>query len=162
MAALKLFVAAFGTFLLGRALGHALRGALLAGVVFAFGLYFVVWLAWPLTNVFPLIPSLLAVDELRPLAAGRGRWRAWPRWSRCSSSAAIPRRASTDGRRGAVRLRAARLSRGATGAACAAAWPPALAAGTALAARRAAAVARAAARTLATPSAGPGRRPASA
>ncbi len=56
MAMLKLFVAAFGTFLFGRALGMRFGGALLAGVVFAFGTFFVVWLAWPLTNIFPLIP----------------------------------------------------------------------------------------------------------
>ena len=56
MAALKLFVGAFGMYLLGRTLGMRFGGALLAGVVFAFGTFFVVWLPWPLTNVFPLIP----------------------------------------------------------------------------------------------------------
>jgi hypothetical protein len=56
MAALKLFVAAFGAHLLGRALGMRFGGALVAGLVFAFGTYFVTWLAWPLTNIFPLIP----------------------------------------------------------------------------------------------------------
>ncbi|MBD0281635.1 MAG: YfhO family protein [Thermoleophilaceae bacterium] len=64
MAALKLFVAAFGTYLLGRALRMRFGGALLAGVVFAFGTFFVVWLAWPLTNIFPLIPWLLLLTEL--------------------------------------------------------------------------------------------------
>ena len=64
MAALKLFVAAFGTYLLGRTLGMRFGGALLAGVVFAFGTFFVVWLAWPLTNIFPLIPWLLLLTEL--------------------------------------------------------------------------------------------------
>ena len=46
-------------------------GALLAGVVFAFGTFFVVWLAWPLTNIFPLLPWLLLLAELvvrRPAA----------------------------------------------------------------------------------------------
>jgi hypothetical protein len=64
MALLKLFVAAFGTYLFGRALGMRFAGALLSGVVFAFGTFFVVWLAWPLTNVFALIPWLLLAAEL--------------------------------------------------------------------------------------------------
>lgn len=64
MAALKLFVAAFGTYLLGRALGMRLGGALLAGAVYAFGTFFVAWLAWPLTNIFPLLPWLLLLTEL--------------------------------------------------------------------------------------------------
>jgi hypothetical protein len=64
MAALKLFVASFGMYLFGRVLGMRFAGALLAGVVFAFGTFFVVWLAWPLTNIFPLIPYLLLVTEL--------------------------------------------------------------------------------------------------
>ena len=64
MALLKLFVAALGTFVLGRALGMRFAGALLAGLVFAFGTFFVVWLAWPLTNIFPLLPWLLLLTEL--------------------------------------------------------------------------------------------------
>ena len=64
MAALKMFVAAFGTYAFGRVLGMRFGGALLAGVVFAFGAYFIVWLAWPLTNVFPLIPWILLLTEL--------------------------------------------------------------------------------------------------
>jgi len=40
VAALKLFVAALGTYLLGRALGMGFGGALLAGVVFAFSFWF--------------------------------------------------------------------------------------------------------------------------
>jgi hypothetical protein len=64
IAILKLFVAALGTYLLGRALGMRFGGALAAGVVFAFGTFFVVWLAWPLTNVFALIPWLLLLTEL--------------------------------------------------------------------------------------------------
>jgi hypothetical protein len=64
MAALKLFVAAFGTYLLGRALGMRFGGALLAGVVFAFGTFFVAWLGWPLTNIFPLLPWVLLLTEL--------------------------------------------------------------------------------------------------
>ena len=64
MAMLKLFVASFGTYLLGRALGMGFAGALLAGAVYAFGTFFVVWLGWPLTNVFPLLPWLLLLTEL--------------------------------------------------------------------------------------------------
>jgi len=64
IAVLKLFVGAFGMYLFARALGMRFGGALLAGVVFAFGTFFVVWLAWPLTNIFPLIPWLLLVTEL--------------------------------------------------------------------------------------------------
>ena len=63
-ALLKLFVAAFGTYLLGRALGMRFAGGLLAGAVYAFGTFFVAWLAWPLTNIFPLLPWLLLLTEL--------------------------------------------------------------------------------------------------
>jgi len=63
MAALKLFIGAFGAYSLGRVLGMRFGGALFAGLVFAFGTFFVIWLAWPLTNIFPLIPWLLVVTE---------------------------------------------------------------------------------------------------
>ena len=64
VAALKLWCAAFGTFLLARALGQRFAGALLAGLAFGFGLYFVTWLSWPLTSVWALLPwLLLAVDR---------------------------------------------------------------------------------------------------
>jgi hypothetical protein len=76
MALLKLWVAAFGTFLFGRMLGMRFGGALLAGLVFTFGTFFVVWLPWPLTNIFALLPWLLIATELvirRPTAlAGAG------------------------------------------------------------------------------------------
>ena len=64
IAALKLFVGALGAFVLGRTLGMRARGALVTGLVFAFGTFYVVWLAWPLTNIFPLIPWLLVVSEV--------------------------------------------------------------------------------------------------
>jgi membrane protein YfhO len=64
VAILKLFVAAFGTYLFARALGMRFGGALLSGLVSAFGTFFVVWLAWPLTNIFPLLPWLLLLTEL--------------------------------------------------------------------------------------------------
>jgi hypothetical protein len=64
VAALKLWCAAFGTYLLARALGQRVGGALLAGLAFGFGLYFVTWLSWPLTSVWALLPwLLLAVDR---------------------------------------------------------------------------------------------------
>lgn len=62
-AALKLFIAAFGAFLLARALGQRLAGPLLAGVVYAYGLFFVIWLAWPQTSVWALIPWVLLLTE---------------------------------------------------------------------------------------------------
>ncbi len=64
VAALKLFLAAFGTYLLARALGMRFGGALVAGIVFAFGTFFVVWLAWPLTSHFALVPWLLLLGDL--------------------------------------------------------------------------------------------------
>ncbi|MGP0050965.1 MAG: hypothetical protein ACLPZR_19280, partial [Solirubrobacteraceae bacterium] len=70
-AILKLFLGAFGTFLLARALGMRFGGALLSGVVFAFGTFFVVWLAWPLTSVYAFIPWTLLATELVIRAPGR-------------------------------------------------------------------------------------------
>jgi hypothetical protein len=74
VAALKVFVAAFGTFLLARALGMRDGGALLAGLVYGLSLFMLAWITWPLTNVWPLIPWLwLASERLvrrpEPLAA---------------------------------------------------------------------------------------------
>ena len=46
-------------------------GALLTGVVFAFGTFFVVWLAWPLTSVYAFIPWTLALTELVVRRPGR-------------------------------------------------------------------------------------------
>ena len=66
MAALKLFVAAFGTYLLGRALGLRFGGALLAGTVFGFSLWMVSWVTWPTTAVWAYLPWLcLLADRLR-------------------------------------------------------------------------------------------------
>ena len=65
MALLKLFVASFGTYVLGRALGLRFGGALLAGTVFAYGTFFAAWLPWTLPNIFALIPwLLLAIEHL--------------------------------------------------------------------------------------------------
>ncbi len=61
---MKVFIAAFGTYLLGRALGMRFAGALLAGLVFAFCLYFLVWVSWPLPNVWIMLPWLILLTEL--------------------------------------------------------------------------------------------------
>jgi hypothetical protein len=64
IAALKLFIAAFGAFLLGRAFGMRLAGALLAGLVFGFSLWSVTWVAWPHGGVWALLPWLCLLSEL--------------------------------------------------------------------------------------------------
>jgi hypothetical protein len=69
-AILKLFLGAFGTYLLGRMLGMRFGGALLSGVVFAFGTFFVIWLAWPLTSVYAFIPWALLLTEALIRAPG--------------------------------------------------------------------------------------------
>ena len=82
MAVLKLFFGALGAFVLARTLGMRFPGALTTGLIFAFGTLYVVWLSWPLTNIFPLIPWLLVLAERlvrRPAplpAAGMAGW--WP------------------------------------------------------------------------------------
>jgi hypothetical protein len=63
IAVLKVFVAALGTYLLARALGMRFGGALMAGMVYAFSLYFVVWIAWPQTNVWALLPWLFLLAD---------------------------------------------------------------------------------------------------
>jgi hypothetical protein len=73
---LKLWVAAFGTFLLARALGMRFGGALLAGIVFALNLKLVTWLTYPAMSVWTWIPWLLLLTDRvvrRPdLLAGAG------------------------------------------------------------------------------------------
>jgi hypothetical protein len=59
VAALKLFVTAFGTWLLGRALGMGPAAAFLAGLAMAFGLWMVTWVSWPLAAVWAWLPWLL-------------------------------------------------------------------------------------------------------
>src|SRR5215210_6865737 len=71
-AALKLFVAALGTFWLGRALGMGGAGAFLAGLAFGFGLWFVTWLSWPLDAVWAWLPWLLLLAERVVRCASRG------------------------------------------------------------------------------------------
>jgi hypothetical protein len=70
-AMLKLFLGALGAFVLARVLGMRFGGALLTGVVFAFGTFFVVWLAWPLASVYAFIGWTLALTELVIRSPGR-------------------------------------------------------------------------------------------
>ena len=70
-AMLKLFLGALGAFVLARVLGLRFGGALLTGVVFAFGTFFVVWLAWPLSSVYAFIGWTLALVELFVRRPGR-------------------------------------------------------------------------------------------
>ena len=70
-AMLKLFLGALGAFVLARVLGMRFGGALLTGVVFAFGTFFVVWLAWPLASVYAFIGWTLALTELLVRRPGR-------------------------------------------------------------------------------------------
>ena len=62
-AALKLFVAALGAYLLGAALGMRFAAALLSGVVFGFSLWFVAWLAWPTPAPGPCCPGSGSLAE---------------------------------------------------------------------------------------------------
>ena len=82
IAALKLFVAALGTFLLARELGMRFAGALTAGLGSAFSLWMVAWVPWPEASVFAFLPWLCADDRapgpsprsgsLRRTGRGRG------------------------------------------------------------------------------------------
>jgi hypothetical protein len=65
IAVLKIWVAAFGTYLLARSLGLRFGGALLAGVVFALSLKLVTWVIYPAMGVWTWYPwLLLACDRL--------------------------------------------------------------------------------------------------
>jgi hypothetical protein len=63
IAALKLFVAALGAFALGRRLGMRFGGALLAGLVFAFGTFFIILLGWAQTSIWAVLPWLLILAD---------------------------------------------------------------------------------------------------
>lgn len=60
---LKLWVAAFGTFLLGRALGMGMAGSLFAGTTYGFCLWLVTWQSYPHASVWALIPLLLVAAD---------------------------------------------------------------------------------------------------
>ena len=63
IAVLKLFLAAFGAFLLARTFGMRFGGALLTGLVFGFSLWCVTWVAWPHGGVWALFPWLCLLSE---------------------------------------------------------------------------------------------------
>ncbi|MGI8558499.1 MAG: hypothetical protein ACR2ND_09350, partial [Solirubrobacteraceae bacterium] len=62
-AVLKLWVAAFGMFLLARALGMRFAGALLSGLVYGFNLWLVTWLSYPHSGVWAMLPWILLATE---------------------------------------------------------------------------------------------------
>src|SRR3954453_18396984 len=70
MAALHLFIAAFGAFLLGRAFGMRFAGALLCGVVFGFSLWSVTWISWTTMSVWAWLPWLCLLSEACPRRPG--------------------------------------------------------------------------------------------
>jgi hypothetical protein len=63
IAALKLWVAAMGMFLLAGSLSIRTAGALLAGLVYGFSFWMVSWVAYPHTSVWAWIPWLLLLTE---------------------------------------------------------------------------------------------------
>jgi hypothetical protein len=70
---IKLWVAALAMFAFAHCtLGLRFGGALVAGLVYGFAVYMVVWLPYPLTNVFPLIPLALLLAERIARAPGPG------------------------------------------------------------------------------------------
>lgn len=62
-AAFKVWLAGFGTYLLGRRLGLGLWAALAAGTAYALGSFTIVWLGLSLTNVSGLLPWVLLTTE---------------------------------------------------------------------------------------------------
>jgi hypothetical protein len=65
VAALKVFTAAFGTFLLARSLRIGPGAGVVAGLVFGFSFWFVAWLSWPTTDTWAFLPWLwLMTDQL--------------------------------------------------------------------------------------------------
>jgi hypothetical protein len=76
IAAIKLFVAALGAFALACRLGLRFGGALLTGLVFAFGTFFILLLGWNQPAIWAVLPwMLILVDVMarRPgLLAGAG------------------------------------------------------------------------------------------
>jgi hypothetical protein len=64
VAILKLFLAAFGAYLLGRALGMRFGGALVTGLAFGFSLWMVDWVSWTLGSVWVFLPWTALLSEL--------------------------------------------------------------------------------------------------
>jgi hypothetical protein len=63
IAALKLTLAALGTFLLCRALGVGMAPAVLGGVTFGFGICLIMWSSHPHVNAYLLLPWLFLMGE---------------------------------------------------------------------------------------------------
>jgi hypothetical protein len=63
IAVLKLWLAGFGTYLLGRALDMRFAAALLAGIAFAFSLRMTSWLIYPTMGIWALIPWMLLLTD---------------------------------------------------------------------------------------------------
>jgi hypothetical protein len=63
MALLKLLIAGLGAHAFARALGIGRAGAMAAGLVYMLSAPLVVWLQWPLTTVFALLPWLLLASD---------------------------------------------------------------------------------------------------
>jgi len=63
IAALKLWVAGFGMFLLARALSMRWPGAGMAGIVYGFSLWMVTWISYPHASVWALVPWALLAAE---------------------------------------------------------------------------------------------------
>ena len=64
MAALKVFMSAFGAFLLGRMVGMRFGGAFLCGLAFGFSLWQVTWVSWPHSGVWAFLPWVCLLCEL--------------------------------------------------------------------------------------------------
>src|SRR3954454_9818313 len=64
LAALKVFLAALGTFAFARLLGLRVAAACFAGLVFGFGLWCVSWVSWTTMSVWALLPLVLALGEV--------------------------------------------------------------------------------------------------
>jgi hypothetical protein len=64
VAALKLFVGALGAFALARWLGMRFGGALLTGLVFAFGTFFILLLGWQQTAIWAVLPWMLILVDM--------------------------------------------------------------------------------------------------
>lgn len=62
-AILKFWVAAFGAFLLARALNMRWAGAFMAGLVYGFSLWMVTWVSYPHVSVWAMIPWALVAAE---------------------------------------------------------------------------------------------------
>lgn len=64
IAAIKLFVAALGAYALARRLGLCFGGALLTGLVFAFGTFFILLLGWNQPAIWGVLPWMLILVDM--------------------------------------------------------------------------------------------------